>query len=255
MTPDRRRRLLFALLCAGLFGAVVAANVWRGDLRVAAVEVRGNRIVPAAEILRRAAVPEGARLVEVDLFAARMRVEENAFIRTAAVSREVPDRIVVTVEERTPAAVLAASPLLYLDAEGVILPASASGEIVDLPVLTGFPRRELVPGRQTYNPAVREALAIVAAAALVDEGFSHLISEVHLRPDGEFVLYMAEGGVPVYFGRGDAARKLVNLDTFWHAHVDRAGTAALGSVDLRFTDQVVVRWREDRSPDGQRIPT
>lgn len=269
MTPERGRRLLFLLLSAGAVAAIVAANLWKGDLRVGSVEVRGNRIVGAAEILRRAAVPAGARLVEVDLFAARLRVEENAFIRSADVSREVPDRIVITVEERAPAAVLGVDPLLYLDAEGVILPATASPEMVDLPVLTGrLPRRELVPGRQTYHPDLREALGIIAAAARVDDGLAHLLSEIHLRPEGEFVLYTAEGGIPVFFGRGDAPRKLVNLDVFWHAEVDRAGPAALGSVDLRFTDQVVVRWRQDRSPrgrtaadgppaapDGQRSPT
>jgi cell division protein FtsQ len=243
------------LLATGILGAVIAANFWKTDLRVSSVEVQGNRIVPTAEILRRANITPGARLFGVDLFAVRRRVEENAFVRTAEVGREIPGRVVIRVEERAPVAVIAASPLLYVDAEGTILPPAASPLLVDLPVLSGdFPRRELVPGRQTFNPELREALAIVTTAARVEGGLAHLLSEVHLKRDGEFVLYTAEAGVPVLFGRGDAARKLVNFDVFWREYVQREGPAELGSVDLRFDNQVVVRWRHGR-PSGGRNAT
>jgi cell division protein FtsQ len=240
------------LLAAGMLGAVIAANVWKTDLQIAGVEVQGNRIVSAEEILRRANIARGARLFEVDLFAVKRRVEENAFVRTAEVGREVPGRIVITVEERSPVAVIAASPMLYIDADGMLLPAAASPLLVDLPVLTGdLPRRALVPGRQTFNPDIREALAIVTTAARVEVGLAHLLSEVHLKRDGDFVLYTAEAGVPVLFGRGDVARKLVNFDVFWHDYVQREGPAELGSVDLRFNDQVVVRWRHGRPTGGR----
>ena len=255
-TPPARgahvRVLLLAGLVAGLAGAAIWANLWKGDLRVAEVVVRGNGIVLAREILALAAIPKESRLFAVDLFAARQRIEKNAFIRSASVTRDVPDRITIDVEERVPVAALAGERLLYLDAEGFLLPHILSTQIFDIPVLTGdVHRSELVPGRRAPFPDLRDALALLSAARRFEDALYRRISEVHIGSDGEMTLYTAEAGVPVLFGRGEMAEKLAKFDAFWHAFVEHRGASALESIDLRFEDQVVVRWRQrltDPSP-------
>ena len=59
------------------------------------------------------------------------------------------------------------------------------------------------------------------------------------------MLYTAEGGVPVLFGRGNSASKLVRLEAFWNTIVRERGTASLQYIDLRFNDQIVVRWNDN----------
>ena len=69
------------------------------------------------------------------------------------------------------------------------------------------------------------------------------ISEVHIQADSTLVVYTSESSVPVLFGRGELARKLVAFDGFWNSIVSRRGVTALQSVDMRFADQVVARWQ------------
>jgi cell division septal protein FtsQ len=116
--------------------------------------------------------------------------------------------------------------------------------VFDLPVVTGdLPASECVAGKPVTSAHVREALDILATARDVGEGLYQLISEVHLEAGRDIVFYTAESGVPVVFGHGDVAVKLVTFDEFWKQIVRQRGAAELTSVDLRYADQVVVRWQ------------
>lgn len=241
--------LLLTGLLACLAGTVLWANLWKSDLQVAEIAVRGNSIVPRQEILELASITKASKLFEVDLFAVRQRIEKNAFVRSASVNRDVPDRITIAVEERVPVAALAGAELLYVDAEGFLLPHILSAHIFDIPVLTGEVRPGgLVAGRRTTSTALRDALTLLAMARRYDDALYRRISEVHIGADGDMTLFTSEAGVRVLFGRGELPSKLAKFDAFWHAYVEHRGAAALEYVDLRFEDQVVVRWRQ-RSTD------
>ena len=237
--------------------AAVAANRWKRDLRVGSIRAEGNRIVTEQEILDLAAVRKGDRLFGVDLLGLRKRVEANPFLRSVEVSRDLPDEILISVTERTPIAVAVGDRQVYLDAEGFVLPPARSAEMFDLPVLTGtLPRSECVPGKAVNDENVREALSLLATARAIDDDLYRLISEIHLDGDRDIVLYTAESGVPVIVGHARGAKKLVELDGFWTGVVARRGAQDLQSIDLRYDDQVVVRWThgpEQAAPAGAAV--
>ncbi len=246
--PLRRPRapgLVLALLLIVTIGVALGAGMWSRDLVVTEVHVEGNRIVSANEILSLAAIPKSQRLYAVDLNAARKRVLANQFIRNVSVTRDVPDRISVTVEERVPIAAIAGERMLYIDADGMVLPPARSEFIFDLPVLTGaFPTSECVPGKRVTSDVFREALEIVSAAQKISDDCYRLVSEVHVDAGNSLELFTSESGVPVLFGRGDVAGKMVKLDAFWKEFVSQRGAGELQYIDLRFEDQVVVRWNQ-----------
>ena len=234
--------LLLLLLVLGT-GIWVTALLWKRDLTVRAVYASGNRIVSTAELVRLANIARGGRLSDVDLGAARKRVLKNAFVRTASVHRNLPDRIEIRVEEREPVAALANERLMYVDADGMVLPPVRSEYLFDLPVITGAPALETcAAGKVVTHPAIKEALRLILAAHGLNESVYRRISEVHILPGGELMLYTAEFGVPVLVGRGDLVNKLVRLEGFWNTIVSSRGADALETVDIRFADQVVVRW-------------
>ena len=151
-----------------------------------------------------------------------------------------------------PVAALVGDRILYLDAEGYVLPPVHAGNIADLPVITGEAGgADCVPGRRIKSHRLREALEILTTAQRVGDDLYHMISEVHCSPDSTFVLFTTESGVPVAFGRGDAAAKLVKFDGFWKQIAMQRGAAQLKTVDIRFADQVVVRWDERRDGAAQ----
>ena len=237
--------MMLLLLTAGL---VIAANLWKSDLKVKRVTIEGNRIVETAEILQLANIKRNVQLEEIDLTAVRRSILSHYFIKDATVERDLPATLKISVTERTPLAIVNSTEFLYLDEDGVVLPHSISKQLFDLPVLTGVPAGiALTPGTTIENSDVQQALAILDASKLVNKELYHLISEVHLRKGGDIVLYAAEWGVPIIFGRGEIASKLVRLDAFWNNIVRERGSEGLQYVDLRFDGQVVVRWSHKHS--------
>jgi cell division protein FtsQ len=234
--------VLMVLVLAGLIGA----QIWKRDLKVAGVRTEGNRILSSADVQRLANVPVGVRLFDLDLATIEKRVEKNPFVREAAVQRDLPDRIAIKIEERVPIAALSGSRLLYLDADGVILPSVRSENVFDLPVITGaVQEQDRLPGRKVTGKSLQDAVQLLRAALELDENLYRRISEVSIRDNGDLVAYTVDFGVPVIFGRGDLAMKLATLESFWNSVVNGRGANELASIDVRFTDQVVVRWTVD----------
>jgi cell division protein FtsQ len=239
--------VILVLLCAFVVLCGIGAHSWKRDLRVSRITTEGNKILTDEEILTLAAIPHDARLYSVDIYAAQLRVQRNPFVRSVGVRREAPDGVVISVEERSPIAALALDRLVTIDSEGVVLPSVATRTIFDLPVLTGdLPASECIPGHRVSSRAVHQALDILVTARQVSEDLYRLISEIHLDGEKDIVMYTTEAGVPVIFGWGDVPTKLLELDGFWKQIVVPRGASDLTSVDLRFANQVVVRWnRED----------
>jgi len=231
------------LLTVATIGVAVGARIWMSDLPVSGVRIEGLRIVPSEEIFHLAAVPMEKQLYDVKLSEVRDRVRQNPFVKDVAVHRDPPDRILIQVEERVPQAVVAAGRMFYVDAEGMLMPVIRSENAFDLPVITGAAEvQQCEIGTHLTHPAIREALLLVMAAQRLDDALYRRISEVHIEPSGDLLLYTADGGVPVVVGRGDITTKLERFDAFWTAVVTSRGAQTLASVDLRFADQVVVRW-------------
>jgi cell division protein FtsQ len=244
------RTLKFGFLGLGLLAIalVVAANLWKSDLKVKRVTIEGNRIVETAELTQLIKVPKNTQLQEIDLMAVRRDIMSHHFIKDAVVERDLPATLKVTVKERVPLAIINSTEILYLDEDGVVLPHSISKQLFDLPVLTGMPDGlALAPGAILKNADIQEALKILACTKLVNKELYHLISEVRLRNGGDIVLYASEWGVPIIFGQGEIPSKLVRLEAFWNEVVRERGSDNLQYVDLRFDDQVVVRWNKKQS--------
>ncbi len=229
----------------------IGSHVWRSDLPVRTADCDGNRIVARDAVLRLAAVPMDKKLVDVDLGAIRSRVIQNPYFKEVAVVRDLPNRILIHVDERVPVAMLIAGKTFYVDADGMVMPAIRSEYAFDLPVITGAAAvQEIKPGKKIVHPALREALQIVLASQKLGNSVSRRISEIHLQANGDLVLYTAEFGIPVMFGRGNIIDKLTLLEGFWTGVVSSRGGQSLRAVDIRFADQVVARWETSQSSEA-----
>jgi cell division septal protein FtsQ len=184
-------------------------------------------------------------MYDLDLTKIRQDVVSHYFLKDVVVERDLPSTIRITVTERTPIAMINTGELRYLDPEGIVLPHSVSGELFDLPLISGIPS-DVPPkvGAALTHADIQEALTILSSARLVNKEMFHLISEVRLRNGGDIVLYTADGSIPILFGRGHAASKLVRLESLWSEVVRERGSRSVQYIDIRFADQIVVRWKE-----------
>ncbi|OGU72582.1 MAG: hypothetical protein A3H45_09330 [Ignavibacteria bacterium RIFCSPLOWO2_02_FULL_55_14] len=247
-SPERISILgVLAILLATVL-LVVGGNLWKTNLKVRNVTVRGNVNVESNQLLQLAGIPKNTPLYDVDLTHVQRNVSSHYFIRRATVERDLPGGIRITVEERTPIAIVVAEKSVYLDEEGVVLPSTVSRMIYDLPVVSGIPSAEvLTPGTVVANPDMQEALLLLSVLKQANREMFHRVSEVRLRNGGDIVLYSAEWGVPIIFGRGNIADKVARLEMFWTEEVVERGAQRLQYIDLRYDDQVVARWADEMS--------
>ncbi len=237
-----RKYGLLGLLIA-FVGLIVFANFWKSSLRVARVTLEGNRIVEANELFQLAQVQRGSLIYDIDLKAIQRNLLTQCYVKEATVERNLPSTIQLTVVERTPIALVNRPDFVYLDEEGVILPHSISKELFDLPALSGIDLGQTISyGSIVHDRRALEALQILKGAKLVNTELYHLISEIEIKNDSNIVFYTAESGVPVIFGDGNIADKLVRLDAFWNQVIQEHGLQNLQYVDLRYDDQVIARW-------------
>ena len=227
---------------------VFGANAWKSGLRIKQITVDGNRIVGANEILQLTQTPMNTFLYKVDLTAMQRNVMSHHYIKDAIVERSLPSSIHIQVIERVPIAIVNRPETMYLDESGVLLPRSISHRLFDLPIISGISANEpLVLGSKIQAPDVIEALQLLATMKIVNRPMYHNISEVLLRNGGDMVVYSAEGGVPIIFGRDEIPGQLVRLETFWNDVVRTRGTQLLQYIDLRYHDQIVARWNPEPS--------
>lgn len=247
MTEERIRWTGVAVMLTVVVLLVIGGNLWKSNLRVKRVTVAGAVNVETNQIIQLAEIPKGTPLYDVDLTRVQRNVQSHYFIRRATVERDLSGGIKITIEERTPLAVIVGSPLWYIDDRGVILPSAIAKAVYDLPVLAGLPAgTRLSAGATIGKDDVQEALMVLNVLKRINREMFHRISEIRVRNGGDMILTSAESGVPIIFGRGDIADKVARLEAFWSSEVLERGTKDLEYIDLRYRDQVVVRWAPEQ---------
>lgn len=236
--------MLIALVVCLAFGA----NAWKSKLKIDQIKISGNRIVSTNEIIQLSQIQIGSLLYKADLTAIQQNVISHYYIKNAVVDRNLPNSINIQIIERIPAAMVNLSEPLYLDEDGVILPKAVAYNIFDLPMISGIsPRKSLIFGTKVSRPDEIEAMQLLAVLRTVNRPLYHNISEIQLRNGGDILLYSAEGGIPIIFGRGELTGKITRLEAFWNDIVHTRGVKNLQYVDLRYRDQIVAVWRQEPS--------
>jgi cell division septal protein FtsQ len=197
----------------------------RGELfRLHHVDFVGVRALDRDALWKLTGVAASTPLVDIDPERAALAVGKHPRVSRARCLRIPPDRLVISIVERTPVALEAASGLA-LDANGVRFP-PLPGEAERLPQLSGEPRFAL--------PVLAAARELGLNLASVD---ATRAPEIHVRTLGR--------NVRLVVGR-DAHASFVD----WRALSDADVVENVGAqeVDLRFKSNPVLR--DLRQPAG-----
>jgi cell division protein FtsQ len=235
----RARRLagvaLIAVLVAGLLGAGVHWLLTTDRFAVKSIEVRGTSRVSPEEIVAATGIPRGANIFRLDTIDISGRVASLPEVRRADVVRELPDRVVISVEERRPFTLVHSGRLHWMDEEGRLLGASLATAVAPpMPVISGLSADELASMRTAPSPKARVAIAVIRALLRTGNGLTAEISEIDMSRREGPVLYTVDG-VEVRLGSEDWEDRLGRLEGV----LAQVATQDVRTVDLRFRDQVV----------------
>lgn len=241
------RRPLRWLGGIGAAACVAAGWVWgptalRGiewfDVRT--VEVSGTRLLAPHEVLAVAGIARGQSLWD-DREMWERPLREHPAIASARVTRRLPGTLRVRVEEKHPVAYVEAGTLRLATADGELLPVEPTRRPVDLPIV----RAEW--GDSAQGTVARGLLALAGRLEALDPGLLGSVSEIRAtrRGVGGAVLVHPLGEIVVP-ADADAERlaelRAVIADLERRAAADRLGAPSGVRVDLRYDDQVVVRF-------------
>ncbi len=126
------------------------------------VVVQGNYHTAREEIVRQLNLEPGMLLFDVDLVDKQAAVASLPYVKTAQLSRQWPDRLLVSVTERVPVAIVNLEKLYYVDADGQIFKRIEPGEEIDLPVFTGLSVAQLQKNPEQGRALLNLGLKLLA---------------------------------------------------------------------------------------------
>jgi cell division protein FtsQ len=228
--------LLPAALTAPLWGPrVLARTSWFPLQRV---EVAGTRLLAPHEVLAASGIRQGQSLWS-DPSGWEARLADHPVIAEAEVSRRLPGTLRVGVREKAPVGLVEAETLRPVTGRGEVLPADPARVPMDLPLI----RVAVQAGG--IAPRDRALLAEVERLGQLDAGLLARVSEVGWSgKDLLLTLSAPDARVLVPAGAGsDRLRRLraalADVEGRLAARGEGAGPVR---IDLRFQDQVVVRF-------------
>ncbi|MBI4520579.1 MAG: FtsQ-type POTRA domain-containing protein [Gemmatimonadetes bacterium] len=230
-----------ALAITALLVSQAAPLLARLDLfRIREIRVEGVRTLEAGTVIARAAIPADASLWD-DPERWEEVLEAHPMLREARIRRRFPHTFVIEVVERSPVALLATPLLRPVDAEGVILPLDPAERALDLPVIRPPAGRVGAVG-QRATAAVRALVAELERLAETSPTFLSTISDLALDEGGNVSARLIDP--PIEFSYDpplDPQRLRVGLLVLRDASARQADSVPV-ALDLRFADQVVVRY-------------
>ena len=223
--PRRAWPVVVAVLAvAGLVGGGAWALLGSRLLAVRSVIVTGTHLVTKAEVLKVAGVRLGTPLIRVNTSQIAARVVTIRQVQSVQVTTSWPDRVLITVRERTPTLAVAApgGGFDLVDPDGVTV-LWAAHRPARLPLYLTAEAIASLPG----DPDV------AAAAAVFGELPARLrrsVASITAPSPDQVTLQLSNGVTVLWGGAGDAAAKAEELALLMRTHAHYYDVSAPGTV-------------------------
>jgi cell division protein FtsQ len=184
----------------------------------------------------------GKNIFFVPLEERRTRLEQIPWVESATVMRLLPNRLAVSIAERTPVAfVLIGSKTSLIDAYGVLMGPPANRQTTySFPVIRGITETEALSSRAAVMNLYSRMLRELDSGDSESAHYSRQLSEIDLgdTKDVKATVNDAGGTVLVHFGTSD----FLEHYKFFAAHIGewRQQYKCVQSVDLRYEGQIIV---------------
>jgi len=248
--PSWRRRLVRLIAVGALLGTValgaavgasrVTATIAGMEFfRVADIKVNNLRYLDRATVLELAAIESDASVWD-DPGRWIERLQHNPLVARATIRRALPNTLVVRIDESTPVALISTPTLGPIDGMGRVLPLDPALHRLDLPLLSA----SLDPADSNFLSS-RELQTLLDELSLLGQIVPDLaarISSVGFAPDGAVEVHMFSPDVTLLYRFPATAERLGwGLQALQDARRRRPASVPR-VIDLRFGDQVVVRF-------------
>jgi cell division protein FtsQ len=188
------------LLVGGAYGVGQAWEAAKESqyFTIADITIAGNHKLTRDEILAVTRLDVAQNLLRYDVTVAASSLLALPYVAKAEVTRELPDRLLITITEREPLAIIALGSLYLVDEQGVLFKRLEASDNADLPVVTGL-SRDLLNERGT-SPELMSAVHAVQSLQRLQAFARFEIGEIFIRADLSVGLVLGSRGLRVLLG-------------------------------------------------------
>lgn len=242
--------LMWTAISSGLLVLLVSAVRKERTMLCKAVKVEFTdnkpfRMLDEMEIIstlwpnQQKGLPEGKKMVSIDLYALERQLEKNPWVLSADLFFDQQHVLNINVQQRTPVARLFTpeGSSVYMDESFTILPVKMN-DAVSLPVFSNF---YISPsGANAQDSLVMERITGLAQFILADPFWMAQIEQVNINADYSFELVTQVGNQAIRLGnRSDWAAMFNKLKMVYRRISNENGWTKYSAIDLQFKDQVV----------------
>ena len=240
---QRTLRVGVAVFSAALFiigGFFVTQLLLASDLfRVDQIMVRGSDRLTEQQVVDLSDIEIGSNTFKLDLGLIGSKIKENPWVREAQVQRIFPRQVVISLEEREPAAIINLGYLYYIDKQGEIFKVLEAGDSLNFPVVTGFNHERAQSHDQEYVRYLRQIVGLLENLKNRHLFSLDQVSEIHHEENGSLSLLTLAGGVKIKLGCSGFKKKLDRLERIYTQLQPKL--QLLDYIDLNVDEKVIVR--------------
>ncbi|MDR0434953.1 MAG: cell division protein FtsQ/DivIB [Gracilibacteraceae bacterium] len=170
---------------------------------ITAIRTEGLAQLQESDVLRLAGVKAGDNLFLAETEALTSKLKLNPMVADARVEKNFPGGLVISVTERTPAALILkadGSGAIEIDKQGFVLRIYESWPRVSLPVVTGLETEETAePGKQINSSRLTSVLNMIRQ---IPPEIAPQIGEININSASQIVFFLTSG-IEVRLGKSD----------------------------------------------------
>ncbi len=212
---------------------------------VSSIKVKGNIFLPSSEVIKKAGIQLHTNILKIKPEEIKSRLDQEVWIKRATIRRELPNRIIIELQEREPFMIWMGGTKqdgrgYLVDREGVLLKEVQEGEEMarNLPIFT---TSSLIPLTSTESEPemvyVQKIIPEIAKILQEDIFLFKKIKEIHLSGTGSITLIPDTGTPEIRVHLLDYQR---NLEYFKRL-LPQLDVTHLEYIDLRFKKRVVIK--------------
>lgn len=205
------------------------------------ITVIGAKQLTAVEILEQAQMKEGENILSVNLSLMRRRLLTHPWIADAEVKRELPDKMVITIREHEPLALIDLGKRFLINESGEIFKEWERADPVDLPVICGLDFSDIsIPG--TSRGMSYDAVISILMIGRSNKGVipNHFIRQIIVDPEVGVTMCAFDERKTIRLGYHDYPEKFERLQGILFFLGPMEHFEDFDFVDLMEPDRIVV---------------
>ena len=209
-------------------------------LKIEEVVITGVDEKLQSQLMEMAQLDFEASLLAINLKEVKNSLEKHPWVGSVDLEKHFPHTLMIRVEKEVPKAIVAMDKLYYVNPSSKVFKALDPGDETDFPVITGVSGKE-----EDKRKLLSQAIDVLKALEKQKEPWSSKnLSEVHVRKDGEAILYFSHFPGSVRIRGSDLAARLDDLKKVVE-HLNSVGRIHMvKTINLNYDEGAAVSFKK-----------